>query len=266
MKHPSACSPGPNATLLLGMTVIAAIVGGVVVARGGASHSAPAGTLELACPPLAKVYCSMGTMPSLTGQASATSSVDPAPIVTYVDTLVNISNCPTDRFEYVVMRRWRAVDSSGNSAECDQQIDVIKDLFLLDIKPTSCPNPIQTSSNGGGATVSIAIVGTGALPVADIVPGSIQLWREGCQRGPVTPNSWNLEDVAGPHAPLQTCDCGTAGPDGTLDLRLGFSRQQMVDLLGLKGMPSGTLVPLVVTGTLTNGCRFRASDCVRIQG
>ena len=31
MKHPSACSPGPNATLLLGMTVIAAIVGGLLV-------------------------------------------------------------------------------------------------------------------------------------------------------------------------------------------------------------------------------------------
>ncbi|MEY2808159.1 MAG: hypothetical protein RIR65_2576 [Planctomycetota bacterium] len=266
MNHSSSPRSRPTTIFFLGIAGIAALVGGIVVARGASTRAGSSGTLVLTCPPLAKVYCSMGTMPSLTGEAVATSTVDPAPTVTYVDTLVNISNCPTDRFEHVVMRRWSAFDSAGNSAECDQQIDVIKDLFLLDIKPTSCPNPIQTGSNGGGATVSMAVVGTLAQSVVDIVPGSIQLWREGCQRGPVTPISWGYEDVAGPHAPRQACDCGTAGPDGTIDLRLGFSRQQIVDLLGLKGLPNGTMVPLVVTGTLTNGCRFRASDCVRIQG
>lgn len=252
--------------LVLGASGVVAIVGGLVVARGGSTQGGGGGTIQIACPPLAKVYCSMGTQPSLTGEATATSSVDPDPVVTYTDTFVNVGSCATDRFEHVVMRRWRAQDSAGNAAECDQQIDVIKDIFLLDIKPTSCPNPIQTGSNGGGATVSIAVVGTGYRPVVDIVPGSIQLWREGCQRGPVSPSSWSFEDEAGPHAPRQACDCGTAGPDGTIDLRLGFSRQQIVEVLGLKGLPNGTMVPLVVTGTLTNGCRFRASDCVRVQG
>lgn len=254
---------------LAGLALVAA--GATVAATaaialgGGASQGAATGRLELDCPPTAKLRCSSGVSPDTTGHAVATSSVDPAPLVAWTDTVVQAPSCPTERFDEVIVRRWRAVDDAGNAAECDQPIHVVKDELLLDIKPTSCPNPLRVGSQGEGASVSMALVGRPGQPVADIVPGSIELWREHCVAGPLAPLSVGLEDVVAPHAPTQRCECGTAGPDGVVDLRLSFSRQQMIDALLLAAIPNGSLVPLVVTGTLANGCRFRASDCVLIR-
>ena len=68
-----------------------------------------------------------------------------------------------------------------------QNIDVVRQVWSLDIKPTSCPNPIQVGSNGGNAAVMMALLGTASQDVLMIDPASVAIWREDCVSGPVYP-------------------------------------------------------------------------------
>ena len=94
----------------------------------------------------------------------------------------------------------------------------------VDIKPTSCPNPINTKSNG---VIPVAILGTADFDVTLIDPCTVRL--EG-----LAPIRWNLEDVSTPYEPytgnLDCLDCNTEGPDGYLDLTLKFDTQELLEL------------------------------------
>jgi hypothetical protein len=96
----------------------------------------------------------------------------------------------------------------------------------VDIKPTSCPNPLDTGSQG---VLSVAILGTGDFDVLQVDPETVAL--EG-----VPPLHWSYEDVAAPfHSsqPLDSCtSCTTDGPDGHLDLTVKFDRQEVTAALG----------------------------------
>jgi hypothetical protein len=78
-------------------------------------------------------------------------------------------------------------------------------LVPLDIKPQSCPNPINTLKFG---VIPVAIAGTDSLDVSQIDPESILL--EG-----VSPIRWNMEDVATPYEPYsgkeEETDCTEEG-------------------------------------------------------
>jgi hypothetical protein len=97
----------------------------------------------------------------------------------------------------------------------------------VDVKPGSCPNPINFKSHG---VLPIAILGTMDLDVMTIDPVTIRL--EG-----VAPLRSSFEDVATPIAPLTgkahcDLDCTDEGPDGWLDLTLKFKTQDIVGALG----------------------------------
>jgi hypothetical protein len=127
----------------------------------------------------------------------------------------------------------------------------------VDIKPTSCPNPLNTKSQG---VIPVAILGSAGVDVLDIDPASVRL--EG-----VAPLRWAWEDVAAPKAPFQgktDCnrDCTTAGPDGILDLTFKFDTQQIVPALG--ALTDGSCRTLHLTGELEDGLRIEGEDVMKI--
>ncbi|HLA81090.1 MAG TPA: hypothetical protein VJP78_05570, partial [Thermoleophilia bacterium] len=141
----------------------------------------------------------------------------------------------------------------------------------LDIKPQSCPNPIDCKDKG---VVPAAILGTAhpaAGDVTNIDPASILLFV--VDGGPtVAPLRWSLEDVATPfgvppYSGKEACeDCTTAGPDGFLDLTLKFDATAVVGLLG--GEADKSCVVMKLTGKLKEefgGTKIVGEDVVRFQ-
>ncbi len=128
----------------------------------------------------------------------------------------------------------------------------------FDIKPTSCPNPLNVKSGG---LLPVAILGTADFDVAQIDVGTVQL--EG-----VDPIMSNNEDVATPFEPFsgkEDCnlDCNTYGPDGFMDLTLQFDKRDIVAALG--EVEDGDCLVLFVTGDLLDGTPFIGEDVVLIK-
>lgn len=127
----------------------------------------------------------------------------------------------------------------------------------VDIKPTSCPNPLNVKSKG---VLPVAILGTADFNVSDVDPSTVTL--EG-----VSPLRWNLEDVATPFEPVvgreAADDCTTAGPDGFVDLTFKFDTQAVVDALG--PVNDGDVLVLSLEGELTDGTNFSGEDVVEIK-
>ena len=96
----------------------------------------------------------------------------------------------------------------------------------VDIKPGSCPNPLNVKSRG---VLPVAILGTSDLDVTTIDPASIRLHG-------VAPLRSGFEDVATPFDDStengDCLDCTTDGPDGFIDLTLKFDSQELVTTLG----------------------------------
>ena len=117
----------------------------------------------------------------------------------------------------------------------------------VDIKPGSCPNPVNVNSSG---VLPVAILCTHDLDVTTIDPGTIRL-------AGISPLRWALEDVATPYEPFigkQTAnDCTDAGPDGLTDLTLKFNTQELVQslevLLG-RELEDGEAVVVRLSGNL----------------
>jgi hypothetical protein len=131
----------------------------------------------------------------------------------------------------------------------------------IDIKPSSCPNPINTKSRG---VLPVAVLGTEELDVTTIDPATVALGRESVDCY-VLPLRWSYEDVATPFEG-DLCDCHELHGDGYLDLTLKFNNQELVECLAL-GDVTGETVPLILTGDMKeefNGTRIEGSDCVWI--
>jgi hypothetical protein len=114
----------------------------------------------------------------------------------------------------------------------------------VDIKPESCPNPLNVGSTG---VLPVAILGSEEFDVTEVEPGSIVV-----ETG-VVPLRWALEDVAGP---------GCSGPDGYLDLNLKFKTQEIVLVLG--PVSDGEVRPLQLGGEMLDGTLIFGEDQVRI--
>jgi hypothetical protein len=122
----------------------------------------------------------------------------------------------------------------------------------IDIKPPSCPNPINVNNKG---VLSVAIVGSEELDVTTIDVASIRL--EG-----VAPVNSELEDVTTP-ADGGVCACTDAGPDGYLDLTVRFPTQEIVGAIG--AVSHGETLVLTLTGELSDDSLIEGIDCVRIK-
>lgn len=104
----------------------------------------------------------------------------------------------------------------------------------IDIKPGSCPNPLNLREKG---VLPVAILGLEDFDVTQIDPATVRLFRKGVVDPiEVAPLRWSLEDVATPFEPFigkkAKYDCTAAGPDGLLDLSLKFDAQAVVAALG----------------------------------
>ncbi len=128
----------------------------------------------------------------------------------------------------------------------------------IDIKPESCPNPINPNSRG---LLPVAILGN-EVDVEDIDVSTVTL-------AGVSPMKHNIEDVATPHAPVtgvvNPLDCSTEGPDGIDDLTLKFDTQEIVAALGLDGLARGTAVQVQLTGNLLDGTPIESYDVIIVR-
>jgi hypothetical protein len=138
----------------------------------------------------------------------------------------------------------------------------------LDIKPGSCPNPLNRRSMG---KLPVAIIGTTSFDVAMIDIGSLHLSRADGIGGSVAP----LEGPRGPYTTIEdvgtpfcgeVCDCHELEGDGIDDLSMKFSSSEVTETLELNDVENWSIVELVVSGALVDGTEFSVSDCVRVQG
>ena len=122
----------------------------------------------------------------------------------------------------------------------------------VDIKPQSCPNPLNVNSKG---VLSVAVLGTESFDVNTVNTASILL-------AGVEPVRSSYEDVATPVVDKTDCNCTEAGPDGFNDLVLKFKTQDIAAAIGL--VNDGDRIVLSLTGSLTNQTIIEGSDCVVI--
>jgi hypothetical protein len=148
-----------------------------------------------------------------------------------------------------------AFDIKGSAA--------VPDTFevYIDIKPGSCPNPLNVKSKG---VLPLAVLGTAEFDVSNIDPATIQLSREGVE-GEIFPLRWSYEDVGTPFEG-ELCGCHALNGDGIIDLSLKFDMQALVTTLKL-GEVKGSTLPLTLTGNLKEefgGTPIEGQDCIRV--
>lgn len=131
------------------------------------------------------------------------------------------------------------------TAETSRVIEV-----SLDIKPQSCPNPVNLTSRG---VVPVAILGTSDFDVSAIDPATVRL-------AGVAPMRSNIEDVSRPADREAECACTTEGPDGYPDLTLKFDAQQLASAMG--AVADGEIIELSLTGNLYDGSPIEGKDCI----
>lgn len=151
----------------------------------------------------------------------------------------------------------QVTDSKQQSDVNDSTLTILPKLALVvsvDIKPTSCPNPLNVKSSG---VLPVAVLGSEALDVSEIVPTSIQLAGVEAIRN-------DYEDVATPVLDANDCNCTTDGPDGFLDLTLKFKTQRIVEAIG--NVNDGDVLTLPLTGVLFGERPIEGADCVFIRG
>lgn len=131
-------------------------------------------------------------------------------------------------------------------------------IVPVDIKPGSCPNPINVKSKG---VLPAAIMGTASLDVTQIDTSTLLL--EG-----VSPLGVAIADVGEPLEPFigkadcyaDCVDCSCA--DGYLDLVFHFDTQEVVNALA--DVTDGSCLTLEMTGELLDGTPFVGEDVVII--
>ncbi|MCH7813755.1 MAG: hypothetical protein IID40_07005, partial [Planctomycetes bacterium] len=137
----------------------------------------------------------------------------------------------------------------------------------LDVKPGSCPNPFNVRRRG---VLPVALVGSATFDAAAVDVSSVRLARADGVGGQAVPSDGppgppaTFDDVATP-LDGDECNCHDLAGDGTVDLILRFTSRDVTSTLELDGLPSGSMVPLVVTGNLMCGVSFvSTTDCIRI--
>lgn len=155
----------------------------------------------------------------------------------------------------LVIALWADGDGWQGGGDESWGIDNIKVVLLrevaVDIKPGSCPNPLNVTKKG---VLPVAVLGSEDFDVCTVDPASVRL--EG-----VAPIRSAYEDVATPFEG-ELCDCHELGPDGYLDLTLKFDAQEIAGALG--HVYDGDLLPLTLTGKDTSGMSLFGSDCVLV--
>ncbi len=124
-------------------------------ACGNSSTCAQTITIEdttppnITCPADVTIECDESTDPANSGSATATDNCDPAPLVTFSDTIIANGQCIQ---EYTFFRRWTATDACGNTTLCVQVItvdDSTPPVITCPIDLTiECTDDISPQANG----------------------------------------------------------------------------------------------------------------------
>lgn len=179
-------------------------------------------------------------------------------MLTFEET-VSVPNA-TPPGDYTCTVTFIANDYPEEGAPIGQQtvnIRVVPIPVPLDIRPTSCPNPLNTNLKG---VLPVAILGTADLDVTTIDPATLLL-------AGVAPLRWSYEDVATPYEPflgkpLDPYACNEYGPDGFMDLVLHFDAQSIVAAIG--PVSDGDVLLLMLTGNFYDGRAIAGEDVVKI--
>jgi hypothetical protein len=128
----------------------------------------------------------------------------------------------------------------------------------IDIKPGSCPNPLNLKSRG---VLPVAILGSEYFDVNTIHLVSLRL--EG-----VAPIRSSYEDVTGSARDTDDCNCMEEGPDGYTDLMLKFETQEIVEALAdtYDNIGKSDILPMEMTGELSDATLIEGWDCIQIVG
>lgn len=120
------------------------------------------------------------------------------------------------------------------------EVPVLMIPVSIDIKPGSCPNPVNMNAKG---VVSVAVCGTADFDVTQIDPTSVDIAE-------VLPLRWSYEDVATPYGPAgEDCyDCHELEGDGYMDIVFHFKTQELV--AALPDVSDGDCVVLSLYGAL----------------
>ena len=141
------------------------------------------------------------------------------------------------------------IENCSNHEFLLQPVECVIDV---DIKPQSCPNPLNVESKG---VLPVAILGSADFDVHDIDVASIRL-------ADVAPIRSSLEDVATP-VDGEECECTEEGLDGYTDLTLNFETEEIADALG--EVVNGEVLLLTLTGDLSDGTPIEGEDCIRVK-
>ena len=133
----------------------------------------------------------------------------------------------------------------------DDEHPIAGAVLGLDIKPTSCVNPINTGSKG---VTPVVLLGSAAVNVRDLDVATLRL--EG-----VPPVRHHEGDESRP-GPKEECGCSSEGPDGFRDLSLKFDTQAFVAALG--PVADREVRTVTLTGNFKDGGPLVATDCIRI--
>lgn len=152
---------------------------------------------------------------------------------------------------------WTGNTAAGQQTLFDSVVTRICPIpVALDIRPQSCPNPLNVNSKG---VLPVAILGTATFDVTQVDVATVRL--EG-----VSPLRSSLEDVTAPFVPFtgkrQATDCTEAGPDGFQDLTLKFDTQAVVAALG--PVTDQEVLAFKLTGQLLDGTPIVGEDVVKI--
>jgi hypothetical protein len=134
--------------------------------------------------------------------------------------------------------------------------DSMMNTVSFDIKPGSCPNPINGKSKG---VLPVAVLGTDELDVTLINTASLRIGT-GMSNDVAYPIRHSYEDVSAPFIGnvVNCLSCSEDGPDGYLDLTLKFSTQEVFSIIG---NTSGDIT-LIIRGSLTDETEFEGEDIV----
>ncbi|MEE8170758.1 MAG: hypothetical protein V3T70_09440 [Phycisphaerae bacterium] len=155
--------------------------------------------------------------------------------------------------------------NGGNEGYVFDNVVINSGDIAIDIKPESCPNPLNRKSRG---VVPISLLGNTGIDVNQIDLATVRLVRADGVGGAVSPN----EGPPGPKSKIADngtpsgcggCLCHDEGDDGHDDLSMKYRTEDVVSALQLDGLMNGDEVELLVIGNLLDGTPFATdSDCV----
>jgi hypothetical protein len=148
-------------------------------------------------------------------------------------------------------------DNDPEWVESDAPVGLCNNI-AVDIKPGSCPNPLNLKSKG---ILPVAVLGSEALDVNDIDLVSVRL-------AGVSPIRSDLEDVATAVLDVNDCNCTTEGPDGYIDLTLKFRTQEIVEALleEYDELEKDQMISLRLVSELNDGSVILGEDCIKLIG